>query len=307
MAESKHLCWVNCCDLEDNEFLSDQERIAIDRMQASLEPLNANITAIRQLITRFESCYHEADKEAKLIIKAIGSEQCPTESDTRPPQRQKELENAKDILSAWLDQTLDKVTNLKIGDISANELIFFLGKQTPLKTWQTQRIVDKIGQVLNPNEPYYNLALSGEAPPESYYKDNLDYLRKTREIIIHDTVEGQKAEMSLAIAIDLIMPCHWDFVGYLCAILKAINGQLAPAKPLTCCARNLYLSPLFDKLKTISDTLGAYCHNREIQGNIDRNIYTLLGEKTAVKCWLTASLDKTIRYQLNGTCPTSLI
>jgi hypothetical protein len=41
-------------------------------MEDAIAPLDEQTTRIRELITRFESCYHEADKEAERIIRAIG-------------------------------------------------------------------------------------------------------------------------------------------------------------------------------------------------------------------------------------------
>jgi len=48
MAEDIYACWMNCCDLEDEDFLSDDERIAIDKMQDAFEPLDVNTMRIRQ-------------------------------------------------------------------------------------------------------------------------------------------------------------------------------------------------------------------------------------------------------------------
>ena len=51
----------------------------------------------------------------------------------------------------------------------------------------------------------------GAYPAGEHYKDDSTFLQQTTETIIHDMVDGRKAEISLAIAIDLLMPCHWDF------------------------------------------------------------------------------------------------
>ncbi len=100
-------------------------------------------------------------------------------------------------------------------------------------------------------------------------------------------------------AIDMLMPCHWDFVGGLVIILKAIGGDLHPDKPYTCCARNLKLSPLCDRLRTISNTLRAFWKDENTADNIDSRLLASLGENTPVKRWLAASLDKTIRLHLS--------
>jgi len=58
---------------------ADAEVLEIDRMEDSISPLDDTTIQIRKLITRFESCYHEADKEAEMIVRAIGSGQIPAE------------------------------------------------------------------------------------------------------------------------------------------------------------------------------------------------------------------------------------
>jgi hypothetical protein len=81
----------------------DAEVLEIDRMEDAIAPLSEQTTQISALITAFSSCYHEADKEAERIIQAIGSGQPPVEEKERPPQRQRELQNSHDILSAWCE------------------------------------------------------------------------------------------------------------------------------------------------------------------------------------------------------------
>ena len=83
-------CWQNCGVLDDKSLLEDKEILAIDAMEDSLAPLDDQAIAIRGLITRFEACYHQADKEAEMIIQAIGLGQPPVESHERPAQRSEE-------------------------------------------------------------------------------------------------------------------------------------------------------------------------------------------------------------------------
>ena len=90
-------CWQNC------GVEADAEILAIDRMEDAIAPPHEHMTRIRELITRFEACYHEADKEAERIVKAISRGRCPKESKTRPPKRKTELENSCRILSQWCE------------------------------------------------------------------------------------------------------------------------------------------------------------------------------------------------------------
>jgi hypothetical protein len=286
--------------LFDEKLLADEEIIEIDAMEDSISPLDETTVQIRELITRFESCYHEADKEAEMIIGAIGLGQPPVESEERPPQRKRELQNSLDILSAWCEGSLDKCKDLDVGGITASELAGYLGEPTELKIWQVQRMIDQLKWALDKSYSYHVMALDMgeygepiENKAEEHYKDHLDFLNQTTTTMIHYTLDGKDSEMSLALAIDLHSPCEWNYVGNLVILLKAINGNLHPKESFAPCSFNAKLTPLRGRLKKISNTLKRFC---EGEGkDIDDDLFAILGAKTDEKKWLAASLDKTIR------------
>ncbi|MFC1793747.1 hypothetical protein ACFL3Q_09205 [Planctomycetota bacterium] len=295
-------CWQNC------GVEADAEMLEIDKMEDAIVPLDEQTARIRELITRFEPCYHEADKQAELIAGAISAGRCPEESNERPPERKKELENCRLILSRWCEDPASRGMNLDVGGIPADELLDAIGQASPLKIWQVQRIVDKVVSALDQSRPYHNIALDlgdygepGASPAGEYYKNNIAFLEQTKTTIIHDTVDGREAKISLAMAIDMLEPCNWDFVGAVATLLKAIGGELHPERPYVCHQRNLRLSPLYDRLGIISNTLGLFWKSNEPGENIDRNLFASLGEATPVKRWLAASMDKTMRLQLQAT------
>jgi len=299
-------CWQNCFGSDNESFLSNAELLTIDTMGNSIAPLDEHTIRIRQLITRFEACYHEADKEAEYIIEAIAAGRVPEQSTDRPPKRKDELQNSHRILSSWCEDPTTEAADINVGDVSATELIRFIGSPTPLKIWQVERIVDKIAEALNPRQMYHYMALDlgdygepGARPAGEYYKDDSVLLGQTTETIIHYAEDDKAAEISLAMAIDLLMPCHWDFVGSLAAILKAIDGDLHPARPFAYCGINIRFSPVCDRLKTISNTLKAFWKPLETPPDIDKALLATLGEPTDIKKWLAASLDKTIRLHLH--------
>jgi hypothetical protein len=294
-------CWRNC------GVQADAEMLDIDRMEDAIAPLDEQAARARELITRFESCYHEADRQGEMIAGAIGAGRCPEESNGRPPQRKKELENSRLVLSRWCEDPSVRGMNLDVGAVDADKLLSYIGKAGPLKTWQVQRLVDKITSALEPDFPYHNLALDlgdyGEPeaiPAGELYRNHAAFLEQTKAAVIHDTVDGQEAKISLAMAIDLLMPCHWDFVGALEIILKAIGGELSPRRPYACCARNLKLSPLYGRLEIISNTLGGFWKGEKPAEYTDLGVLASLGQATGVKRWLAASMDKTMRLQLYG-------
>ncbi|MHC4430934.1 MAG: hypothetical protein ACYTBS_03760 [Planctomycetota bacterium] len=307
MSEPFRPSWQNCCLPDDENLLKDEELATINAMEDSIAPLHDAVVRIRELITAFESCYHEADRQAEFIIRAIGTGRPPVESGERPPERKRQLQDCHDVLSAWCEDAFDQVTDRDVGGIPAKELAGFLGDRTPLKKWQVQRIVDKVTVALDQSRPYHNMVLNvgdyGEAGTESleaYYKDNPDFLNETIETVIHDTVDGQEAEISLALAVDRLTPCNWNFVNNLVVLLKAIGSDVHPDRSFACCERNILSTPLRDRLREISNTLGAFWKNEETEQQIDDSLLVLLGSATPVKCWLAASLDKTIRLQLDS-------
>lgn len=295
---------------------ADEEILAIDKMVEGIEPLDEQTTKIRGLISGLEPCYHEADKEAERIVKAIGCGRCPEESNERPAQRKKELEDCYRILSRWCEDTAVKDIDLKLGEIPAEKLLSYIGQASPLKVWQVERIVDKVTEALDRSQPYHMMVFDlrefmadrygseyggpGEYHVGEHYKDAAEFLEQTKEIMIHDTVDGRDAKMSLPMAIDMLEPCNWDFVGSIVTLLKAIGGELRPERPYVCHQRNLKLSPLCDRLATISNTLGVFWKEEETNKETDQDILGYLGEVTPTKRWLSASLDKTIRLQLEA-------
>jgi len=306
MSETLRPCWQNCFLPDDKHALKDHELAEIDAMEDSLAPLDDNAVRIRKLITCFESCYHESDRQAELIIKAIGSGRPPAESGDRPPGRKRDLQNCRDILSAWCEDKLDKFKDRDVGGISAGRLAGFIGDRTALKTWQVRRIIDKVTFALEPSKPYHNLALNvgeyggpGDGTAGGFYSDNVDFLARTVETVIHDTVDGREAQITLAIAIDRLQPCNWNFVNNLVVLLKAVGSDLHPDESFACCERNILSTPLRERLVIISSTLRAYWKNEEAEKRVDGDILALLGEGTAVKYWLAASLGKTISSQLD--------
>jgi len=55
----------------------------------------------------------------------------PPRSDERPLQRKKELEDCRHILSNWCENPAVSGIDLKLGGISADELLSYIGTQTP--------------------------------------------------------------------------------------------------------------------------------------------------------------------------------
>jgi hypothetical protein len=286
-------------------------------MEDRLVPLGAAASRIRELISGLELCHHKAERWVYNIIEAIGAGETAKGLGTRSPGQQHPIEtvwhNACAALSAWCAGCPGTKVDLRIDTTPASRILAGLGERTPLKEWQVQRVIEKIRSTIHwpessgdPAAQYtwmlidagaYELAYRNQCP--EHYEEHEEFWRATVQTLIHDTENGDKAELSLALAVDMLMPCHWKFVENLRIVLDAIGGNLSPGKPFAACGRNITLLPGRDRMEAVSKTLQVFCGVRESDEGAAKALLARLGEPTEVKKWLAASLDKTIRLQLN--------
>ncbi len=303
--------WRNCALEADSEILT------IDRMEDDLAPVAPDVSTVRELISSLELCHHKADRWVDNIIEAIGRGETTKGLGTRAPGRrhptEKVWQNACAALLAWCAGCPAGSMDLTVDTVSASRMLARLGDRSPLKEWQVRRVVEKVRSVIHwpqsqddPTAQYTWLLLSGGEYESFYrnqcpehYKEHEDFWLKTVRTIIHDTENGDGAELSLGLAIDMLWPCHWRFVENLLIVLEAIGGSLHPERPFAACGRNIALFPNRRRMETIADTLNVFCGDRESNEEADGELLALLGKPTEVKKWLAASLDKTIRLQLS--------
>jgi len=358
MTTSCRSWWRNCA------IEADSEIIGIDRMEDHITPIDPNISKIRELISSLELCHHKAEQWVYNIIEAIGAGETKKGLGTRSPGRfhpaEKTWQNACAALSAWCAGCPGSSVHspVSVGRVPVSRLLACLGERSPLKEWQVLRVIDKIRSTIHwpqscddPAAQYVWLLLSGGEYELTYrrqcpehYSEHEDFWLTTARTIIHDTVDGKQSELSLALAIDMLMPCHWNFTENLQIVLEAIGGKLHPGKPFSACGRNIVLLPISDRMEIVSGTLRYFCGDMEKDTDVDgemlggrpriaKNIgiqykgehkirpykgfpgegrgepcvhpalsdslLAVLGEPTEVKRWLAASLDKTIRLQLD--------
>jgi hypothetical protein len=311
MTTSCRLWWRNCALEADSEILS------IDKIEDNIVPISTNVLKIRELISSLELCHHKAERWVGNIIEAIGIGRTRKGLGTRSPGQQhpaeKVWQNACAALSAWCAGFPRASVDLKIDTVPASQILGGLGERSPLKEWQVHRVIEKIRSaihwpwccddpiaqyvwiLLNPGE--YELAYHNKCP--EHYTEHEDFWLKTVQTIIHDTENGNKADLSLGLAIDMLWPCHWRFVENLRIVLKAIGGNLNPEHRFAACGRNITLLPIRLRMEIVSNTLNVFCGDRESNKKVDRDLLALLGKPTEVKKWLAASLSKTIRLQMS--------
>ncbi len=304
MAQAVRPCWRNCAAEADEEIL------AIDAMDDSLAPLPPDAVRTRGLITAFESCYREVERHIDIIIRSIALSR-PAEGPEgrwlgQRPEIKRAWHDAREILSAWQAGSPESAAGLDVQGIPAEELLSGLGARTPLKAWQVQRVMEKITDAIDPSQAYENIMLAvgdyGEAvekPALRTAEDDDGFLPATKEAAIHDTVDGEASEIPLALAIDMLQPCNWNFACNLRIVLQAIGGNSLPREPFACCGRNITMTPALAKLKTVASALRAFCDRQATDDRGAGETLTPLGEVTPLNRWLAASFDKTIRLQLH--------
>jgi hypothetical protein len=311
MTTSCRSWWRNCA------LHADSEIMAIDGMEDRIAPIGADVSNIRELISSIELCHHKAERWVYNIVEAIGAGETTKGLGTRSPGQRHPSEtvwrNTCAALSAWCAGCPSTKVDLPIDNIPASQLLACLGERSPLKEWQAQRVIEKIRSVIHWSRSYddpaaqyvwmllstgeYESAYLNQCP--EHYKEHEDFWQTTVRTIIHDTENGDQADLSLALAIDMLWPCHWKFVENLQIVLEAIGGILNPDKPFAACSRNITLVPIRRRMETISMMLKVFSGTSESDQEMDRDLLVLLGKPTEVKKWLAASLDKTIRLQLN--------
>jgi hypothetical protein len=198
--------------------------------------------------------------------------------------------NAVTVLEAWLSGNTAGMDKLKVGPHPGWKLLGALEDRTRIKTWQVERVVAKLksGSRLYPGCEYLPMTLYPEE-----YADFAEYRDPTFATMIHDTVDGAPAELSLADAIDRLEPCNWNFAENLLLVLRAINGNLKPRAPYAAHGRNLRLSPCAGRMRVVAATLREFC-GRAAAGPIDPAVLGVLGKPTPEKTSLAALLEAKI-------------
>ena len=311
MATSCRPWWRNCALEADSDILG------IDSMEDSIAPIGPDVSRVRELISGLELCHHKADRWVHNIIEAIGAGETSKGLGTRSPGQRHPTEqvwqNACESLSAWCAGCPSSKVELSVGTVPASRILGCIGDRSPLKEWQVQRVVEKIrsgihwSQSLEDptaryvwillNEDDYDVCYRNRCP--DHYDEHHDFWERTVRTFIHDTENDEEASISLGLAIDMLMPCHWRFVENLEVVLGAIGGKLKPETPFAACGRNIGLLPNRRRMEVVCDTLNAFWQDAASNEEVDGELLELLGKRTEVKQWLAASLEKTMRLQLN--------
>jgi hypothetical protein len=249
---------------------------------------------IRGLIADLRLYHHKAQRHVELIVQAIGEGRTTKGYLGREAQKLHPAtwmwENAVLILEGWLSGNTAGKDKLNVGRHAGWILIGALEDRTRIKQWQVERVVAKLKAAsrMYPGCEYFPIVTHPEK-----YEDFAGYREPTLATIIHDTVDGQPAELSLAQAIDHLEPANWNFPENLLLALRAINGNLRPHEPFAVAERNLRLNPIAQRMRVTAATLREFC-GRPAGGPIDRAMLGVLGKRTHEKTALAALLEAKI-------------
>jgi hypothetical protein len=296
---------------------ADAEMQAINRMEDALAPVDPAIARVRGLITGLELCHHEAERRVANMIEAIGRGETTKGLGTRSSRHEHPAErgwqHACAAFSAWCAGCPVERIDHAVGDVRASELLAGLGERSPLKEWQVQRVIERIRGSIHwprpledPTARYAWLLLGPGSDELAYltacpeqYGEHEAFWQATARTIIRDMVDGEEAGLSPGLAIDMLWPCHWDFVGNLRIVLAAIGGDLRPTRPFAACGRNIGRMPVRRRMQAVAGTLRVFCGERVSESSVDDDLLARLGEASDERRWLAESLRKTIRLQLD--------
>jgi hypothetical protein len=286
-------------------------------MEDWLGAISPGADAIRELISSLELCHHKARRWVHNIILAIGTGETAKGLGTRDPgclhDAEKVWQTVCDALSSWCAGQAPSSFEDTVGTVPIAGLVTRISARTPLKEWQVQRVIERARSLIHWPPPTddpaagFTWLLFSEGTDGSSFRDRCpqrfaeheELWRATICTIIRDTHDGREAPISLGLAIDMLWPCHWDFLANLQIVLGAIGGDLDPHRPFAACGRNIGRLPDRDHFQRISRTLQSYAGATPAIGDPALQVLELLGPPTPEKQWLAASLDKTIRLQLD--------
>lgn len=311
--------WRNCAGVPDAETET------LDRIEHQLDSVPEHVWRTRELIAMLEMCHHKAQRWVEHIVDAIGTERPEGGLGSRTEGQHHPIENmwqaACDVLSAWCEGRLDGVRELAVVEKSSAELISALSSRTELKQWQVRRVEARIRSFIGwPHAehiqgiPYvplmetgsgYTSVLRTDCPPE--YSDQEALWQRTVQTIVHDQRPKEPEDgllhlaspnLSLAVAIDMLMPCNWNFAENLHTLLAAIGGQTELRAPFAACGRHIRRAPVRAGMIDLCRALHAYGTHVE-NSPATQEVGLRLGSVTPARSWLVASLAKTIRLQLD--------
>ncbi|MHA1988206.1 MAG: hypothetical protein ACW98D_16345 [Promethearchaeota archaeon] len=290
----------------------DEEILVIDKLEDELE-FNSNqdknlAYAIREAIGGLEGCHFKVEHRINRIIYAIRNSHFPQSNQRESVQLNEGWYRKWDLilnyLEKWSSLNLETPSSKQefINGINSEEINEILGEKTTLKAFQVNFVIESIHELLklwfmkqaSSNKKWEEQTIIIKEIQIKYEKKNPGFWEKTSNLFI--PIKEKNHLVSISELLDtyeyIVCISNPNFMNDLLSILGAIGGNDKFVH--NTCA--FYLDSLKEFVGSLSTKLKKFLkeYNNEISENDE--IMELFGEKTPIKFWLVASLDKTIKF-----------
>ena len=290
----------------------DKEILAIDKLEDDLEfpsIQDKKLTYdIRQAIGGLEGCHFKVEHRINRIIYAIRNNHFPQSNQRESAQLNKDWVRKWEIILNYLEDwsSLNPNTSSKkqefINGVKTEKINELLGEKTILKTWQVNFIIDSIRELLelwfikqdSSNKKWAQQTITNKEIQMKYEKLNPEFWEKTSELNI--PIKEINHLISLPELMNtyeyIVCISNPNFMNDLLSILGVIGGK-ATYIHQTCA---FYLDSLKEFVGSFLTILQKFLEKSNYEISSDNELMDLFGEKTPIKHWLVASLEKTIRF-----------
>ena len=290
----------------------DEEILAIDKLEDDLEfpsIQDKKLTYdIRQAIGGLEGCHFKVEHRINRINYAIKNNHFPQSNQKESAQLNKEWirkwETILDYLENWSSLNSDTTTNKQefINGVKTEEVNELLGEKTIFKKWRVNFVVDIIREFLDlwfiKHDPsdikWIQQKKIYKKIKERYEKLNPEFWEKTSQLVfpIKETNNFTTISELINTYENLVCISNANFMNDLLSILGAIGGKAIYVHQ----ACGFYLDSLKKFVSSFLTKLQMFLEKSNNEISKDGELMDLFGEKTPIKYWLVASLEKTIRF-----------
>ena len=290
----------------------DEEILAIDKLEVDLE-FRSNQDKklafdIRKAIGGLEGCHFKVESRINRIIYAIKNNHFPQLNKRESAQIKKDWvikwESILDYLEKWSNSNSETASNKQelINCVKIEKINELLGEKTILKTRQVNFIVESIRELLelwfikqvSSNIKWLQQKVIIKKILMKYEKLNLEFGEKTNELVI--PIKEINHLVSIPELMNkyeyLVCVSNSNFMNDLLSILGAIGGKTIYVHQVC----GLYLDNLKEFIGSFLIRLQKYLDKSVDEITSDNELMDLFAEKTPIKYWLVASLEKTIRF-----------
>ena len=197
-------------------------------------------------------------------------------------------------MPSWIQESINCVKPDNINKI--------LGEETTLKAWQVSFIIESIRELLelwfikqdSSNKKWAQQTIIIKEIQIKYEKLNPEFWEETSNLLIPIKEKDHLVSIPELMHTYEYIVCisNLNFMNGLLSILGVIGGK-ATYVHQTCA---FYLDSLKEFVDSFLTKLQKFLTENNNEISRDDEVMDLFGEKTPIKFWLVASLDKTIKF-----------